>query len=73
MWLLGKTGLHNETVSSQHTTLLLGTGITAVLSAVIAGGLFASKSSTGRGIALGTVASALAVAMGAVAYALWIF
>ncbi|GAY14070.1 hypothetical protein [Mycobacterium sp. shizuoka-1] len=73
MWLLGKTGLPNNTFASQRTLVLLATGIAVIVALVCAGLLFPRKSPTARGLALSTAGSAALVAIGAVAYACWLF
>ena len=73
MWLLGKTGLPNATFAGQRTLVLLATGIAVIVSLICSGLLFLGKSPTARGVGLSTAGSAALVAIGAVAYAFWLF
>lgn len=73
MWLLGKSGLHNDTFAGQRTVLLFATAIAVMIALVAAAAVFTRASSTARGIGLGTAASAAVVAIRAVVYAFWIF
>lgn len=73
-WLIGRwTPIQPNTSAGTRETLLTAIGIAVVVFMAVAAALVTRRSSTTRGIGLGTAASAAIILIGGVIYAFWIF
>jgi hypothetical protein len=72
-WLLGRwPPMSPDTADAPRWALVVATGITVVISLIVAAALFRRGSSTSRGIGLSTAASAAVTLIGAISYAFWL-
>lgn len=73
MWLLGNwSSTGHDDAHAARLALLVATGITVVISLIVAAALLRRDSSTTRGIGLSTAASAAVTLIGAIPYAFWL-